>query len=80
MLELGRTYLTIEGKSVTMKNICNPGEPFETAEDQYGIHRYSQDNGYGLGRVTGSSHDFSDFRNILWPTLPVQRPTGASHV
>lgn len=39
--------------------------------DQYGVHRYHK-RSYGVGRVTGSAHDFSDPTNIG----PQNRPEG----
>jgi Lar family restriction alleviation protein len=63
---LGGTYVTQEGKHVTMVRIHGIGTPYETLEDEYGVNRYSRRLA-DMGRVTGTAHDYSDPFNLQRP-------------
>lgn len=66
ILMLGGTYLTQGGNRVTMVKIHGIGTPYETLEDEQGVHRYSRRIS-DMGRATGTAHDYSDPLNIQRP-------------
>lgn len=57
--QIGNSYLTSLGDTITIKGFSNIGTSYETAYDQYGYHRYSK---RALGRCTGCSAN--DPRNV----------------
>lgn len=58
---LGNRYMTQGGEEVTLNQVANYGTSYESMCDDAGVHRYTRRD---FGRVTGSSHDYSDQRNI----------------
>ena len=61
---IGRTYLTQEGKTVTvLGRTRNKG--YECLRCSDGVYRYDRSTtNVGAGRVTGSNHDYSDPLNF----------------
>lgn len=55
-MRLGYEYLTLEGETVKMMTLHNPGSDYETMADQHGHHRYSR-RPSDIGRATGSPVD-----------------------
>lgn len=63
--EIGKSYQTQGGETVTFVGVANEGTIYETMHDEHGVHRYTTRD---FGRVTGTAHDYSDPRNVPPPT------------
>lgn len=62
---VGNWYRLQGGAWIRIVGVAARGQAHETVIDQYGRHRYTNES-YGVGRITGSAHDYSDARNIDW--------------
>lgn len=70
LFEVGKTYLTQEGKSVKVIARHDMIRGYETVVDETGCHRYDRSTGNKLdsGRVTGTAHDYSCPQNFIRKT------------
>lgn len=82
-MKLGETYRTLAGEEFTVLECVDRYRGYETARCSdtsenapNGIHRYNRTNGdYDNGRVTGTTHDYSDPRNLDRTTIGFDTPT-----
>lgn len=64
VFEIGKVYLTVGGNGVQVVGAANEDRPdYRTVYCSGGVHRYDRQS--DRGRVTGSSFDMSDSRNLV---------------
>lgn len=57
---VGNSYQQQDGKWIRFVKVYREGTDYETMEDENGVHRYTSRD---FGRVTGTSHDYSEPMN-----------------
>jgi len=72
---LNREYKTIGGETVKFIEVKSAGTKYETMMDETGVHRYTSRD---FGRVTGTSHEIPDPRNIDLSLLRTPTPPNAA--